>query len=36
MVSRKPKTREEMLEVSGVGPSKLERFGDAFLGEIVG
>jgi len=36
MVSRKPKTREEMLEVSGVGPTKLERFGEAFLAEIAG
>lgn len=36
MVSRKPKTRDDMLEVSGVGPSKLERFGDAFLAEIAG
>ena len=36
MASRKPKTREEMLDVSGVGPSKLERFGEAFLAEISG
>ena len=36
MVARKPKTREDMLEVSGVGPSKLERFGEAFLAEIAG
>ena len=36
MVSRKPKTAEEMLEVSGVGPSKLERFGEAFLAELEG
>ena len=36
MVSRMPTTREEMLEVSGVGPSKLERFGEAFLAEIAG
>lgn len=36
MVSLRPKTREELLEVSGVGPSKLERFGDAFLAEIAG
>lgn len=36
MVSRMPTTREEMLEVSGVGPSKLERFGEAFLAEIDG
>jgi len=36
MVSRKPKTPDEMLDVSGVGPSKLERFGEAFLAEIAG
>ncbi len=27
-------TEEEMLEISGVGPSKMERFGEAFLGVI--
>ncbi|SDZ75589.1 ATP-dependent DNA helicase RecQ [Microbulbifer marinus] len=31
MVSARPQTREELLAVSGVGDSKLERFGDAFL-----
>jgi len=36
MISKKPKTRDDMLEVSGVGPSKLEKFGDAFLAEIAG
>jgi len=36
MVKRKPKTREEMLDISGVGPSKLERFGEAFLAELSG
>jgi len=36
MVSRKPKTREEMLDVSGVGPSKFERFGEAFMAELEG
>ncbi|GGX62607.1 ATP-dependent DNA helicase RecQ [Litorimonas cladophorae] len=36
MVERKPKTQEEMLAVSGVGPSKYERFGEAFLSEIAG
>lgn len=36
MVSRKPKTREEMLDVSGVGPSKFERFGEAFIAELEG
>ena len=34
MVRRKPKTRKDMLDVSGVGPSKFEKFGDAFLSEI--
>jgi ATP-dependent DNA helicase RecQ len=36
MVERKPKTQSEMLAVSGVGPSKYERFGEAFLSEIAG
>ena len=36
MVTRKPKTREEMLDVSGVGPSKFERFGEAFMAELEG
>jgi ATP-dependent DNA helicase RecQ len=36
MVTRKPKTREEMLGVSGVGPSKFDRFGEAFLAELKG
>ncbi len=31
MIDRRPETRAEMLEVSGVGPTKLERYGDAFL-----
>ena len=34
MVARMPKTREEMLDVSGVGPSKYERFGEAFMAEL--
>lgn len=34
MVSRKPKTRDEMLDVSGIGPSKFDRFGEAFLAEL--
>lgn len=34
MVHRRPTTRSEMLEVSGIGQSKLERFGDPFL-EII-
>ena len=36
MVSRKPKTEEDMLAVSGVGPSKFAKFGEAFLAEIAG
>ena len=31
LASRKPTTREEMLDVPGVGPAKLERYGPAFL-----
>ena len=31
MALRRPGTREELLEVPGVGPAKLERYGDAFL-----
>ena len=34
MVVRRPATRGDMLEISGVGQSKLERFGDQFL-EII-
>lgn len=36
MVEKKPATREAMLDVSGVGPSKFDRFGEAFLSEIIG
>jgi ATP-dependent DNA helicase RecQ len=35
MVARRPTTRDELLEVSGVGPAKLERWGDAFLAELA-
>jgi len=31
MVRRNPQTLDEMLEVNGVGPTKLERFGPVFL-----
>jgi len=31
MLEQRPLTAGEMLRVSGVGDSKLERFGDAFL-----
>ena len=34
MVRQLPATGEEMLEVSGVGRTKLERYGEAFLREI--
>jgi len=34
MAARRPQTPEELLEVSGVGPAKLERYGQAFLEEI--
>ncbi len=36
MAARKPRTREELLEVSGVGKTKLERYGEAFLAVIAG
>ena len=36
MVSLKPSNREEMLDVNGVGPSKFERFGEAFIAELEG
>jgi ATP-dependent DNA helicase RecQ len=35
MVARRPSTPKELLEVPGVGPAKLERYGTAFL-EILG
>ena len=35
MARRVPATREEFLEVSGVGAAKLERYGDVFLAEIA-
>jgi ATP-dependent DNA helicase RecQ len=31
MIERQPGTAAELLEVSGVGPVKAERYGDAFL-----
>jgi ATP-dependent DNA helicase RecQ len=34
MVARRPASRMEMLDISGVGQSKLDRFGDPFLAEI--
>ena len=35
MVRRKPRDPEELLQVPGVGVTKLERYGDAFLEEIA-
>ena len=35
MVARRPKTPGEMLQVSGVGQTKLERYGEAFLEELA-
>jgi ATP-dependent DNA helicase RecQ len=34
MAARKPTTDDELLEVNGVGPQKLERYGNAFLDVI--
>jgi ATP-dependent DNA helicase RecQ len=34
MSSRMPRSREELLLISGVGPAKLERYGEAFLEEL--
>ncbi len=34
--TERPRTHKEMLEISGVGQSKLERYGDAFLEVILG
>jgi ATP-dependent DNA helicase RecQ len=36
MCRRKPKTNHEFLKVSGVGATKLERYGDVFLSAISG
>ena len=35
MVRRKPRDREALLQVPGVGTTKLERYGDAFLEELT-
>ncbi len=35
MLALKPRTREQMLDVVGVGQTKLERYGEAFLDTIV-
>jgi ATP-dependent DNA helicase RecQ len=34
MAARKPRTRDEFLELFGVGQKKLQEYGDAFLAEI--
>jgi ATP-dependent DNA helicase RecQ len=36
MAARKPATDAQLLEVNGVGQTKLERYGDAFLAVIAG
>jgi len=36
MAARRPATQTELLDVSGVGQAKLERYGDAFLEAIAG
>ena len=35
MCRRRPTTREELLEVPGIGEKKAEDFGDVFLAEIA-
>jgi ATP-dependent DNA helicase RecQ len=34
MAARRPSTPGELLGVPGVGPAKLERYGEAFLGAL--
>ncbi|MCC6540248.1 MAG: ATP-dependent DNA helicase RecQ [Bryobacterales bacterium] len=34
MAAKKPRTREEFLDIDGVGQKKLEQYGEAFLAEI--
>jgi ATP-dependent DNA helicase RecQ len=36
MLERKPRTLEELAEVSGVGAAKLEKYGEIFLETIAG
>jgi len=36
MIEQRPATLDDMLQISGVGPSKLERYGSAFLEVIRG
>ncbi|NNC92176.1 MAG: DNA helicase RecQ, partial [Acidimicrobiia bacterium] len=35
MVARRPTTSAELLDISGVGPKKLETYGDVFLAAIA-
>jgi ATP-dependent DNA helicase RecQ len=35
MAARRPADREALLEISGVGPAKLERYGEAFLAAVA-
>jgi ATP-dependent DNA helicase RecQ len=35
MAARKPGTYAELLEVNGIGKTKLERYGDAFLAVVA-
>jgi ATP-dependent DNA helicase RecQ len=34
LATRKPRNEQELLEVPGVGPAKLARYGQAFLTEL--
>ena len=36
MILKKPKTRAELLAVSGIGPFKADKFGDAFVAVFRG
>ncbi len=36
MIDRMPSTKAELLEVSGVGPAKLDKYGEAFLAALKG
>jgi ATP-dependent DNA helicase RecQ len=35
MAARKPRTRDEFLDLHGVGQKKLEEYGNPFLAEIL-
>jgi superfamily II DNA helicase RecQ len=35
MILKRPTSREEMLEVNGVGPGKFEKYGDVFLAALA-